>query len=316
MDVKLTELNVAIFQKAITTHMFPYFRNYLVPGIRKFDNVIITKKEYVPCDVAVYISGPRYSNISTKAKQATYYRTSLINNFPKTRLVWESTIFRRNRTDDRRRMYYRLGINGFQQNDADFRNKNSPPDRWLRIQKEQNIKLYDWKSRGDNIVVCMQRENDCTLRGLDIKQWTIDVCHELRQYTDRPIVIRPHPSSPTNIPTHEIDTLNSITVTDAESAIAKHFDSAWAVVTFSSLSAIEAICDGIPTFALDKGSMAWGKAGCNLSDIEAPKIFEREQWLYDLAYAQWTLDEMKEGIPWQRLRTYFIKEKKNETNTR
>ena len=35
---------------------------------------------------------------------------------------------------------------------------------------------------------------------------------------------------------------------------------------------------------------------------------DRTQWAYDLAYAQWNLEEMKLGMPWKHLRNSFSAE--------
>jgi len=43
------------------------------------------------------------------------------------------------------------------------------------------------------------------------------------------------------------------------------------------------------------------KAVHQLNDIENPKLGNREQLLYDLAYTQWSVDEIKQGLPWDHL---------------
>ena len=39
----------------------------------------------------------------------------------------------------------------------------------------------------------------------------------------------------------------------------------------------------------------------SLEDIENPKLGERKQLLYDLAYTQWTKEEIEQGKPWEHL---------------
>jgi hypothetical protein len=39
----------------------------------------------------------------------------------------------------------------------------------------------------------------------------------------------------------------------------------------------------------------------DLANIEKPLRPERQQWLNDLAYTEWTVEEIKQGIPLGRL---------------
>ena len=69
---------------------------------------------------------------------------------------------------------------------------------------------------------------------------------------------------------------------------------AWAVVTFNSSVAIDAIYQGIPVFCGPECS-AYPVGEQNLELIEKPKRTEREPWLWHLAYNQFTLKEMESG---------------------
>jgi hypothetical protein len=64
---------------------------------------------------------------------------------------------------------------------------------------------------------------------------------------------------------------------------------------------VEAAIDGIPVFVADAGSMARPIANESLESIERPRMPERRQWLYDLAYSQWTAREMARGLAWEHL---------------
>jgi hypothetical protein len=41
----------------------------------------------------------------------------------------------------------------------------------------------------------------------------------------------------------------------------------------------------------------------SLKDIEQPLMPPREQWANKLAYTEWTVPEIREGLPWNRIRT-------------
>ena len=69
---------------------------------------------------------------------------------------------------------------------------------------------------------------------------------------------------------------------------------AWCVVTSCSISAVEAMCEGVPVFCHAKG-FATDVANTELADIENPYYGGPEPWLYSLAYQQFTPEELGNG---------------------
>jgi hypothetical protein len=76
---------------------------------------------------------------------------------------------------------------------------------------------------------------------------------------------------------------------------------AHAVVTFNSNTGVDAVIAGVPIFTIDRGSMAWEVSDHDLSEIEKPNLYDREQWAHNLAYTQWTMAEMAGGWAWSHL---------------
>jgi hypothetical protein len=75
-------------------------------------------------------------------------------------------------------------------------------------------------------------------------------------------------------------------------------------VTYSSGSGIDSILKGIPTLSMDPGSFAWDISSRYPNEIETLKLAndnQVKQWLNNLAYSQWTVEEMEEGQPWRHL---------------
>jgi len=64
---------------------------------------------------------------------------------------------------------------------------------------------------------------------------------------------------------------------------------------------LEAVIEGIPSFVFSKRSVAWNVTNHDLSEINNPKTFNREQWFNDLAYTQWNLEEIERGLPFKHL---------------
>jgi len=152
--------------------------------------------------------------------------------------------------------------------------------------KKLGVSLQSWR-QGENIVVCPQhgfshqwRENP------SVDDWLRNTITQIQQHTDRPIIVRPHPRFPVN--------LKNITVSKAP--FKQDLLNAWAVVNWNSNPGIESIIQGVPSF-VGPDSLAAPVANTNLADIETPQMPDRTQWLNELAWTEWTIEEMAAGIP-------------------
>jgi len=179
--------------------------------------------------------------------------------------------------------YASLGWNGLN-NRADFCNKNSPPDRW----QKHGVPVRDWKEGGEYVLILGQVPGDYSHRHADINAFYSDAIRGL-SHIGLPVVFRPHPLSRGTVKGCILDTSESL-----EAAL----DSAALAVTFNSNSGVDAVLRGVPTITMDKGAMAWDVTG---HTYETPPTPDREQWLNDLAYCQWTEQELREGAAWQHL---------------
>lgn len=162
-----------------------------------------------------------------------------------------------------REVYFRIAKNAVQA-------AQCPPDHErLAV---HGIEIQPWRQDGRHIVVALQSDEFMeTVAG-----WTGDLAAWARERTDRPIRIR-----------RKYD----------ETPLADDLRGAWALVTWSSNAAVEAICAGIPAIALGESVAPEGQ------DIEAPPMeFDRVAWAARLAASQWTLKEMRQGLAWRALR--------------
>ena len=224
----------------------------------------------------------------------------------------ESAVFRRNMpTPPHPKAYHRWSWTSYFRDEGDYCNDNSPSDRWEQIQKDQNIEIKPWKSPGDSILLLLQRPGDTSLKNLIAKHGSYEsfisnTITEIRKNTDRPIIIRPHPSrKETQLKIIESLNLKGIKISDTPSmsgslsggdGLYRDFSRAWAVVGFNSNALTESICEGIPTFSLCPSSMAWECSNKDLKHLENPLMFERQQWLNNLGYCQWREDECLAGM--------------------
>ena len=243
-----------------------------------------------------------------------------ILNSRKPYLVTESAIFRSSGKESHARDWKRIGWYDFRWKQALFGSKNSPPDRWKKFEKKTKIKFKDWHSPGDQIIIMGQKENDSSLIELykehnSFWDWVILIITKIRSYSDRPILVRFHPkSSDRSKARKKLKKFKNISFSkkvDNKARFAQgkalglyhDLKNAYCVVTYSSLSAIESICEGIPTYALGNASMIWPVALKDLSMIEnLPYNTDITQWKNDIAYTQWTMKECESGEAWSHLK--------------
>ena len=202
----------------------------------------------------------------------------------------------------KRNTTWKIGINGINR-DADFANQKFDAERW----KKFNIEFQPWKQTGNVIVILGQHHNSEQWRGLpNMKKWIIQQIKEIRKYSDRPILVRPHPRNPIEVPTAEFKNIRVSHpkrdwATYDDTDFRKILKSTWAVVNHSSNPAIESVIGGIPVF-VSESSLCYDVGNHDYTDINRPAMPNREQWAHKLAYTEWWTDEIKEGKPWERIR--------------
>lgn len=170
--------------------------------------------------------------------------------------------------------YYRITRNAYQHDGTG----SAGPERFQSFHRT----VQPWRKTGQHVLVCPNSAGYFALFGLHVDQWIADVTQRLRASTDRPIRLRwkqPYGSK-----------------------IERDLQDCWAVVTYSSAAALDALIAGVPVFSLATFSAAYRMGLSDLSRIESPAYPEdREPFLWNLAAQQWTLDEMASGLAWGAL---------------
>lgn len=235
-------------------------------------------------------------------------------------IVSESATFREHRD------YLRFAWSSYGWTDANCNNENVGAERWNKFEKSTGIKIVDWKSRGDDIIIMGQKEGDSALTQLyneynTFYDWVINVILQIRKYSDRRIVIRPHPrnlSRGIKLATRIVNNpdMKNVIISDnltiggnqGGEGLNADFNRAYCVITYNSLSAVEAVTRGIPVYALNDMSMVWPIAHKDFSQIEhLDYTIDLQEWKNKVAYTVWNRTEVANGECWEHLKGVYFK---------
>jgi len=150
------------------------------------------------------------------------------------------------------------------------------------------------------ICIATQHRRSEQVRGIDIEQWAIDTFYKLRNYTDRPVVIRPHPRCTVNMDRlpDSVTVEHPVKLTKTYDSFDMHFD--WyAVINYNSGPGIQGAIAGCP-IVVNESSLAH-PVSMELRDLEMPYRVNREQWLIEVAHTEYTVDEIRAGLWYKRL---------------
>ena len=198
--------------------------------------------------------------------------------------------------------WLRYSFDGIFPNTGEYCDSSPDSSRWLAVQQNLNINLRPWRTQGNHVLLCLQRDGGWSMKGADLAQWTIKTVTRIRQLTNRPILIRPHPKFPINLN-------NLLALPDVHrstgNTLQQDLSEAWAAVFYNSSSSVAAVLAGVPVFADDDDCVAWSVANTDLAHVESPAMPGRTQWLYDLSAAHWTDEESRGGAIYQQFVEYL-----------
>jgi len=182
-----------------------------------------------------------------------------------------------------RKVFHRIVKNAMQHNSI----MDVPDDRWRKLVKfNPNLQYKGWKRTGSKILLVLSTEKPFQYYGHDRDQWIQQTIATLKQHTDREIVIREKAGR---------NERTNNTIYDALD------DDIYALVTYNSIAAVEAIQYGIPAFALAPTAAA-PVCDNDLANIENPLMLDEDiiyKWLCSVAYSQFSLSELLLGQAWK-----------------
>lgn len=181
---------------------------------------------------------------------------------------------------------------------------NIDTSRWKSIKRSYGFKQRQWNTAGNNILITLQRNGGWSMGDLPVQQWLNDIVPKLRQCSNRPIKIRPHPGNTNIIPTIRLPNVHNIEWS-THADLREDLTAAWATVTYNSSPGVASLLWGVPVWITDsnpKKSQAWPWASTDLSTIENPQYPDREEFYHRLAQCHWNADELDSGAAWQFMR--------------
>ena len=155
--------------------------------------------------------------------------------------------------------------------------------------------------RNNKILIACQHERSLQWEGQSsMAEWVKQKVAEIRKFTDKSVVVRPHPRSPVSL------NIQGVTV-EQQKKILNSYDSFdidykyHCVINHNSGPAVQAAISGIPVIC-DHTSLAFDVSDV-IENINRPILPDRTQWFVKLCHTEWTVQEISTGVPIQRLVT-------------
>ena len=195
---------------------------------------------------------------------------------------------------------WKVGLNGINR-DAYFGGLHNNSSRADAL----GLLLKPWRNNenGPIVIACQHSASEQWRQQKRPGTWVFEAIQEIRKHTEKEVIIRPHPRCRVDGIQHEF---NNVRIQEPMKIPGTYDDfdfkieDAYAVVNWSSNPATHAILEGIPVF-VGPSSLAYEVGNPDYTTINNPLKPDRTQWLNDIAYTEWTIDEISAGLPLKRL---------------
>lgn len=279
--------------------------NFLTGVQAAGDNAVAHRAmNVVDCDVA-FIQG--FVHEHGKSAPHLQLRRNAVEhqkNRGKRSLIVDSNLFLYADPGNTRR-YLRYSFDGIFPTTGFYFDTEINPIRWQKISANLNISLKPYRTTGNHILICCQRNGGWSMKGVPVQIWLDETIAKIRSFSDRPIVVRPHPGDKKWRNYLRITQPN---VTLSTRHIREDLQNAWATVLHNSSPAVASAIEGIPVFLTDPNpefSQAAEVSNTNLKRLEDPKMFDRQAWVEKLSMCHWNFDELRSGEAWQFFRKFI-----------
>lgn len=260
---------------------------------------IETSYVYRPAKLAVILGWP--SPIQTTAN--IKLRASIVKEQKRSgnhTMAIDANCFKFKDTDSK---YLRYSLNGVFYDTSEYANKNSTDQQWNQLKSDLDLEMTDWKNSGDYILFLVQRDGGWGMKGINPVEWARNKIQEVRKYTDRPIVLRPHPGKVADLSSL---VRPGVSISNSKAiSLLKDLKHAKSALVFNSSSGVASILAGVPLWIDDGGSVCSPVANRSLANFNQPEMFDRTQWINDLAACHWTDEESRRGLIYKKFLPYL-----------
>lgn len=151
-----------------------------------------------------------------------------------------------------------------------------------------NVPVLPWRMEGKYALILCQVPGDMSLQGMDMLPWYEAKAKEIAETHGLPVVYRQHPDLDKKGIKQIIKGADRLygTLPDALADAAL-------TICFNSNSSVDSILAGVPCVVGDRGTMAWNVCGKEVGDLMR---VDRDEWLHDLAWKQWEMNEIRSGF--------------------
>jgi hypothetical protein len=166
---------------------------------------------------------------------------------------------------------------------------------WDRPAKLKFVAPQKFISKNSVLVVAQNSQSLQTHQLQSTNQWIVDTAHKIQTYTDRPIVVRPHPRSPFDsslLPANvQLEIPRKLTGTYDSYNIDYHHH---VVINYNSGAGIQAALAGAAVI-VDQSSLAY-PVSQDWSGIENQHSIDRSQWIVQIMHTEYLVQEIERGL--------------------
>lgn len=285
----------------------PKILDFFIEGVNKCGDMGIAHNgmDVIPCDVAliqgfVHEQGKNLPHLNLRKNAIDLQKK---NN--KKSLIVDSNLFLYHDTNNPHH-YLRYSFDGVFPTTGFYFDKDIDPQRWKKIKNITGLDLKPYRSNGNHILICLQRNGGWSMRGLNVLTWLDDVIKKIQLKSSRPIVVRSHPGDKKiqgmlKLKYKNVSLSSKISLKD-------DLKNAWATVVYNSSPSVASIIEGVPAFLTDtmpEHSQSLPVANLNINDIENPVLHDRQAWVEKLSMCHWSFAELKSGEAWNFFKRYL-----------
>jgi len=194
---------------------------------------------------------------------------------------------------------WKVGLNGINR-DAYF----GPTGMDNSRAESQGLFLRPWRKQGEYLLICGQHEKSLQWRDMPrMSKWVMDTIWALQTVSDLPIIFRPHPRCRLEAIEHQYKNVirqEPRHIDNTYDDFDLNFERIHATVSYSSNPGIHSVINGVPAL-VGPSSLAYPVAMNNVRQLQNIPYPDRQQWLNDYAWTEYTVEEISAGLPLDRL---------------